>query len=111
MFELLGGARKSQRFVWLNKGFKLDLQWWHLFMAEWNGRAMMSAVTEYGPQLYSGCFRFIWMWGLLGLSVVPASVAHEFKLYVHSSKRTPSHHVGRYFMGGSVDRVSGDGTL
>ena len=55
MFELLRGARRGQRFLRLNAAFRSDLQWWHLFMAQWNGVTMMGkqhqALT--GPQLYS----------------------------------------------------------
>ena len=66
MFELLRGARRGQRFVRLNAPIKSDLQWWHLFMAHWNGVAMMTNLSQgvSGPHLYSdasgtfGC----WAW-------------------------------------------------
>ena len=55
MFELLRGARRGQRFVRLNTPIKSDLQWWHLFMAHWNGVAMMTNLSQgaSGPHLYS----------------------------------------------------------
>ena len=37
MFELLKGARRGQRFLRISAAFKSDMQWWHLFIAQWNG--------------------------------------------------------------------------
>ncbi len=55
MFELLGGARKNQRFIRINLAFRSDLQWWHRFMAQWNGVAMMRSSCRAGrdPHLFS----------------------------------------------------------
>ena len=55
MFELLKGARRGQQFARLNAPIKSDLQWWHLFMAQWNGVAMManSGQVASGRHLYS----------------------------------------------------------
>ena len=56
MFELLKGARRGQRFARLNAPIKSDLQWWNLFMAQWNGVAMManSGQVASGPPMHLG---------------------------------------------------------
>ena len=32
--------------VWLNRGFKSDLQWWACFLPAWNGRGMMNNMVK-----------------------------------------------------------------
>ena len=41
MLELLRGLRKHQHWVEVNASFKSDLWWWHCFLGEWNGVAML----------------------------------------------------------------------
>lgn len=55
------GVNKKQRFIRLNATFRSDLTWWHLFMATWNGVAMM--VDRSKVPFILGCIRIIWLWG------------------------------------------------
>ena len=69
MFELMKGTRRGQRFVRLNVAFRSDLAWWHLFMARWNGRAIMASPEQAGPRHHlfsdvSGVFGCGAMWGV-----------------------------------------------
>ena len=48
LFELLGGARKSQHHVRLSRPFRSDLQWWCMFMESWNGVSMIQQ-QHHGP--------------------------------------------------------------
>ena len=69
MFELMKGTRRGQRFVRLNVAFRSDLAWWHLFMARWNGRAILASPEQAGPRHHlfsdaSGVFGCGAMWGV-----------------------------------------------
>ena len=40
----------------LNAAFRADLEWWHMFMGDWNGVAMMSGEEGLSPgvEMWSG---------------------------------------------------------
>ncbi len=85
MFELKGSARKGQRFIRLNASFKSDLAWWHFFMEQWNGVAMLRDPEGQAPgqHIFSdasgsfGCgawwesmwFQIAWTGGMEGTSI------------------------------------------
>ena len=37
IFVLLSQFRRKDHFVRLNASFRADLEWWHVFLSEWNG--------------------------------------------------------------------------
>ena len=41
-------ARELHPGIWLTKGFRSDLQWWHRFLPSWNSAGMMLAVARCG---------------------------------------------------------------
>ena len=47
MFELLKATAKKQHFIRLNRSFRSDLAWWHLFLESWNGVTMMGSLEWY----------------------------------------------------------------
>ena len=44
IFGLLSQFRRKDHFVWLNASFRADLEWWHAFVSEWNGMALLQGV-------------------------------------------------------------------
>ena len=44
MIKLSRMAKQLHHHIRLNRGFKLDLEWWALFFSVWNGITMMSSV-------------------------------------------------------------------
>ena len=50
MIDLASGVKELHHFVRLNKGFRSDLEWWALFLREWNGVSLMSTVTRRPPE-------------------------------------------------------------
>ena len=46
MIDLASGVKELHHFVRLNKGFRSDLEWWALFLREWNGVSLMSTVIH-----------------------------------------------------------------
>ncbi len=47
MFELMSVARSAVRPIRLNESFRSDLQWWAMFLEDWNG---VSLLHEYCPR-------------------------------------------------------------
>ncbi len=41
LIELSTKTRQLDHYVWINKEAKADIEWWHCFLSEWNGTAMM----------------------------------------------------------------------
>ena len=50
MIELSTSAHELHHHIRLNRGFQSDLEWWGLFLAEWNGVSMMVATGRNVPQ-------------------------------------------------------------
>ena len=50
MIDLLHAVHQSQPLIRLNLGFRSDLAWWNMFIAEWNGISFLAPPT-YLPQL------------------------------------------------------------
>ena len=81
MHELLKRGKKGSDYKCLNKEFRADVEWWHLFLAEWNGVSMLHKVQMESPdaEFWSdasgswGCGAF---WGSQWLQMqwIPGSV-------------------------------------
>ena len=50
MIELSTTAHELYHHIRLNRGFQSDLEWWALFLSEWNGVGMMVAAGRATPQ-------------------------------------------------------------
>ena len=50
MIDLSSTARDLDHWVRLNLGFRSDLQWWNLFLEDWNGVAMCNSVIYRAPE-------------------------------------------------------------
>ena len=47
---ILSKSRKHpSHYICLNQGFRADLSWWHMFLSQWNGISMMSAIGISSP--------------------------------------------------------------
>ena len=53
MFLLLSGNRKGHRYIRLNRQFKADLEWYNVFLSQWNGTLMLFKVNMREPQVPS----------------------------------------------------------
>ena len=51
MIELSKRAKQLHHHLRLNVEFRSDLEWWHLFLPEWNGVSMMTAVGLRAPSI------------------------------------------------------------
>ena len=51
MIDLASVAKELHHFVRLNKGFRSDLEWWALFLCEWNGVSLMSTLMQKPPEM------------------------------------------------------------
>ena len=49
MIDLSAVPRELDHWVRLNSAFHSDLQWWHLFLEDWNGTALCSSVVQQPP--------------------------------------------------------------
>ena len=49
MIDLSTVPRELDHWVRLNSAFHSDLQWWHLFLGDWNGTALCSSVVQQPP--------------------------------------------------------------
>lgn len=49
MINLAHTVRELHHWVYLNGEFKSDLQWWHLFLEQWNGKSCMASHCAYSP--------------------------------------------------------------
>ena len=52
MFLLLSGNRKGHHYIRLNRQFKADLEWWNVFLSQWNGTSMLFKVNMREPQVH-----------------------------------------------------------
>ncbi len=50
MITLSTVARKLHHRIRLNRGFRSDLEWWAMFLRDWNGVSMMTSVARTPPQ-------------------------------------------------------------
>ena len=41
--------KHPSHYICLNQGFRADLSWWHMFLSQWNGISMMSAIGISSP--------------------------------------------------------------
>ena len=48
MIDLTSTTAELHHHIRLSAGFRSDLEWWHMFLAEWNGVQMMSSLCR-GP--------------------------------------------------------------
>ena len=44
MIDLAKEVKENHHWIWLNLGFRSDLQWWQCFLLTWNGRNMWSGI-------------------------------------------------------------------
>ena len=51
MFQLLANCRRKHYFICLSFAFRADLEWWHLFLASWNGSSMLSPIKSANPDV------------------------------------------------------------
>ena len=51
LIDLSTTAKRLDQFVRLNREARADIQWWHLFLASWNGTAMMQGDPTTNPQV------------------------------------------------------------
>ncbi len=51
LIDLSTMAKRLDQFVRLNRDARADLEWWNVFMGEWNGTAMMLADPCKNPQI------------------------------------------------------------
>jgi hypothetical protein len=49
MIDLSAVPKELDHWVRLNNAFHSDLQWWHLFLEDWNGTALCSSVVQWPP--------------------------------------------------------------
>lgn len=49
MHELLKRSRKDSDHLRLNREFRADVEWWHIFLAEWNGVSMLRKIRSEFP--------------------------------------------------------------
>ena len=49
MIDLSTTVRELHHFVRLNKGFQSDLEWWAMFLSDWNGVSLLSTVARKPP--------------------------------------------------------------
>ena len=49
MIDLSAVPKELDHWVRLNNAFHSDLQWWHLFLEDWNGTALCSSVVQRTP--------------------------------------------------------------
>lgn len=50
MIDLLSSVREPDHWVRLNVGFRSDLQWWDIFLHEWNGVSLFGGVVHVVPK-------------------------------------------------------------
>ena len=46
MIDLSMTARELHHFIRLNRGFRSDLEWWSMFLSDWNGVSLLSTVVR-----------------------------------------------------------------
>ena len=51
MIDLSMTARELHHFIRLNKGFRSDLEWWSMFLSDWNGVSLLSTVVRKPPDV------------------------------------------------------------
>ena len=51
MIDLSTTVRELHHFVRLNKGFQSDLEWWAMFLSDWNGVSLLSTVVRKPPDV------------------------------------------------------------
>ena len=51
VFEMLSVTGKKYHHIRLNVAFRSDIAWWHMFLEEWNGVAMMPGVVGVEPSV------------------------------------------------------------
>ena len=81
MHELLKRGKNGSDYVRLNKEFRADVEWWHLFLSDWNGVSMLRKVQMESPdaEFWSdasgswGCGAF-WSSQWLQMQWIPGSV-------------------------------------
>lgn len=49
MHELLKRSRKASDHLRLNREFRADVEWWQIFLAEWNGVSMLRKIRSEFP--------------------------------------------------------------
>ena len=50
MIDLSSSVREPNHWVCLNVGFRSDLQWWDVFLQEWNGVSLFGGVIPVAPE-------------------------------------------------------------
>ena len=50
MHELLKRGKKGSDHLHLNREFRADVEWWHLFLFEWNGVSTLRKVRAESPE-------------------------------------------------------------
>ena len=51
IFEALRIGGKKFHHIRLSRDFRSDIMWWHTFLAQWNGIALMQGVADTEPQI------------------------------------------------------------
>ena len=49
MIILAKARRNPSHYIRLNQSFRADLMWWHMFLRDWNGTSLMSALGRTEP--------------------------------------------------------------
>ena len=104
MIELSTTAHELYHHIRLNRGFQSDLEWWALFLSEWNGVGMMVAAGRATPQVVltsdaSGMRRLF-----LSRGVVSMPVAKCLGRGAHHGKGTSANSDGVCHVGAAVAR-------
>ena len=70
IFGLLSQFGRRDHMIRLNAGFRADLEWWHAFVADWNGVSMIrgggiKTGREDGGDM-ERCIRVLGLWSVMG---------------------------------------------
>ena len=52
MFQLLTNCKRKHYFIRLSCAFRADLEWWHFFLASWNGSSMLFTIKAANPGVH-----------------------------------------------------------
>ena len=51
IFDLLARTKKQHHFIRLNEQFQGDIEWWHVFLKDWNGVSMLYSSSVEHPDV------------------------------------------------------------